>query len=178
MVDIIQAKRSQPSLSERFGQAFANAAQSGSQIIPEMLLGAKNAREENANIQDITGLNLSSIKDPKLRQNFVEHSLRSREAADKLRGAQQEKVATIKQGLQTIEHMQDLLKGGNLGRGSAISGFISPGVDYDRAQYAQLGRSLIPLVAANVQIRNKQEFDEYKQIMSTSFCKFTQHTSS
>jgi hypothetical protein len=35
-----------------------------------------------------------------------------------------------------------------------------------RAQFEQLGKSLIPLVAAGVPVRNKQEFEKYSKIIT------------
>ena len=79
---------------------------------------------------------------------------------------QQEKDQRLKTGLGTIDQMRELLKGGNLGFGSGLMGLFSEDKRRDRAQYEQLGRSLIPLVAAGVPIRNQREFEEYSKIIT------------
>src|SRR5688572_29080675 len=55
-------------------------------------------------------------------------------------------------GLGTIRAMRDIAEKGNIGRGSAFLGFFPTETAEDRSQYAQLGKSLIPLVAAGVPI--------------------------
>lgn len=79
---------------------------------------------------------------------------------------QMEKIKNLEMGIETIDQMRGLLKKGNLGRFSAASGIFSGEVRKDRASYEQLGRSLIPLVAAGVPIRNQREFDEYKKVLT------------
>ncbi len=77
-----------------------------------------------------------------------------------------EKKDTLKYGLETLNVMKDIKEKGNLGRGSAVKGFFGGQAAKDRAEYEQLGRSLIPLVAAGVPIRNQREFDEYKKVLT------------
>jgi len=79
---------------------------------------------------------------------------------------QMEKIKSLEMGLGTIDQMREVLKRGKLGRGSALSGFFSGDVRRDRAEYEQLGRSLIPMVAAGVPIRNQREFEEYKKVLT------------
>ena len=79
---------------------------------------------------------------------------------------QMEKIKSIEMGLGTIDQMRSILKKGNLGRGSAFSGLFSEDVRRDRAQYEQLGRSLIPLVSTGMRVTNKNEFEEYKKVLT------------
>ena len=69
-------------------------------------------------------------------------------------------------GLNTINEMRNILKKGNVGRGSAIMGFFPGETQKDRAELEQLGKSLIPLVAAGVPIRNQKEFEEYRKTIT------------
>ena len=76
---------------------------------------------------------------------------------------QNEKFET---GLDVIKGMKELVAKGNLGRGSAFLGLFGGEVAKDRAEYEQLGKSLIPLVAAGVPVRNQKEFEEYKKVIT------------
>ena len=78
--------------------------------------------------------------------------------ADKLKGNQQEKIAPLEAGLETIQKMRQISQGNNLGRGSAALGFFGGQTAQDRAMYSQLGKSLISL-ASNIPIRNQKEFE-------------------
>ena len=79
---------------------------------------------------------------------------------------QLEKIKSLELGLGTIGQMREILQRNRLGRGSSLSALFSGEVRKDRAEYEQLGRSLIPLVAAGVPIRNQREFDEYKKVLT------------
>lgn len=79
---------------------------------------------------------------------------------------QMEKIKSLEMGLGTIDQMKEIVKRGKLGRGSSFSGLFSGDVRRDRAEYEQLGRSLIPLVSSGVPIRNQREFEEYKKILT------------
>ncbi len=70
----------------------------------------------------------------------------------------QEKIAPLQGAMQTIEDMRGLKNKGNLGRGSQILGMFDPDVRKDRAEYSQLGKSLISF-ASSIPIRNKAEFE-------------------
>jgi len=78
--------------------------------------------------------------------------------AEKLRGNQQEKIAPLQAGLETIQKMRQISQGNNLGRGSSALGFFGGQTAQDRAMYSQLGKSLISL-ASNIPIRNQREFE-------------------
>lgn len=76
---------------------------------------------------------------------------------------QNEKFET---GLDVIKGMKELVAKGNLGRGSGFFGLFGGETAKDRAEYEQLGKSLIPLVAAGVPVRNQKEFEEYKKVIT------------
>lgn len=76
---------------------------------------------------------------------------------------QNEKFET---GIETIKGMRDILAKGNLGRGSGFLGLFGGETAKDRAEYEQLGKSLIPMVAAGVPVRNQKEFEEYKKVIT------------
>jgi hypothetical protein len=76
---------------------------------------------------------------------------------------QNEKFET---GLDVIKAMRELKDKGNLGRGSSFMGLFGGQTTKDRAEYEQLGKSLIPLVAAGVPIRNQKEFEEYRKVIT------------
>lgn len=69
-------------------------------------------------------------------------------------------------GLDTIEQMRAVIARGNTGRGSGLKGIFGGEAAQDRQQLAQLGTSLIPLVAAGVPIRNQKEFEQYRKIIT------------
>lgn len=74
-------------------------------------------------------------------------------------------------GLQTLDQMKELITKGNIGTSLGIGALGNPfrnlgETGRDRENFTQLGRSLIPLVAAGVPIRNQREFDEYKKTIT------------
>jgi len=79
---------------------------------------------------------------------------------------QLEKQQKFKTGLETIQAMREIAAKKNIGRGSGILGFFPGETAKDRAEYEQLGKSLIPIVAAGVPIRNQKEFEEYKKTIT------------
>jgi hypothetical protein len=79
----------------------------------------------------------------------------------------EEDVGRFKTGLETINQMREIAGKKNIGRGSGVWGTLFGGeTAEDSAEFAQLGKSLIPLVAAGVPIRNQREFDEYKKVIT------------
>ena len=76
-------------------------------------------------------------------------------------------------GLQTLDQMRELITKGNIGTNLGVGALGNPFRDLgetgrDRENFVQLGRSLIPLVAAGVPIRNQREFDEYKKTITNA----------
>lgn len=83
---------------------------------------------------------------------------------------QLEKIKLMETGLGTIERMKELLSSAG-GWTSNLSGKLQSLIpnseaQRDRAELESLGRSLIPLVAAGVPIRNQKEFEEYRKIIT------------
>lgn len=100
-----------------------------------------------------------------LNQSFG--ALTERATAKNLAETKQKKDTSelFQTGLQTIASMREVRDRGNLGRGSGFYGWFGGDTARDRAEYEQLGKSLIPVVAAGVPIRNQKEFDEYKKVL-------------
>lgn len=105
-----------------------------------------------------------------LGQGFQQGMSRSQEFAEKMKlqesKKKQEDTQKFSTGLETIEQMRSILSRGNVGRGSSLMGFFPGATQRDRGELEQLGKSLIPLVAAGVPIRNQKEFEEYKKIIT------------
>lgn len=82
---------------------------------------------------------------------------------------QLEKIKTLETGLGTIEKMRELLPFAGGFTSSPMNQIQSlfPGeTQKKRSELESLGRSLIPLVAAGVPIRNKSEFEEYSKTIT------------
>lgn len=77
--------------------------------------------------------------------------------------ADQEKFVT---GLDIIGKMREVVDRGRTGRGSGFFGMFGGDTARDRQELEQLGKSLIPLVAAGVPIRNQKEFEEYRKTIT------------
>lgn len=84
--------------------------------------------------------------------------LASSKKKEELNTKRQEKLLPLQGALQSLEDMRSIKKKGNLGRGSGITGLFSEDVRRDRAEYSQLGKSLIQF-ASSIPIRNKAEFE-------------------
>lgn len=82
---------------------------------------------------------------------------------------QLEKIKMMETGLGTIERMRELLPfaGGWTSDPLMKLKSLVPGeTQKGRAELESLGRSLIPIVAAGVPIRNQREFDEYRKVIT------------
>lgn len=80
MVQIIPEFR-RPSLSDQFGEAFAGIGKTASEEIPQHFLN----KRENKALSGLIGKDISDIRDPQMRQKFVDMALRKEEAAEKAR---------------------------------------------------------------------------------------------
>lgn len=69
-------------------------------------------------------------------------------------------------GLDIIGGMREIASKKNIGKFSSVLGAFPGETQKDRAEFEQLGKSLIPLVAAGVPIRNQKEFEEYKKVIT------------
>lgn len=81
MVQIIPEFR-RPSLSDQFGEAFAGVGKAASEEIPQHFLN----KRENKSLSDLIGKDISDIRDPHLRQKFVDMALQRENQAAKLKG--------------------------------------------------------------------------------------------
>jgi hypothetical protein len=151
MVQIIQEKR-QPKFGELLGRGLAGAAETAALGIPKLM----GERKENKYLSELTGLDFDAVQDPETRKGLMQSFLKRKET-DK------EKFST---GLETIQKMREIAGKKNIGRLSSIPGFFPGETAKDRAEFAQLGTSLIPLVAAGVPIRNQKEFEQYRKVIT------------
>lgn len=101
------------------------------------------------------GLDVEGLS-PEMKKIVVSELMKGRGA-----GKGEDKMQAAQAGLETVNRMRELGKTGHLG--PKISqmgglGFLSADVRRDRAEYEQLGKSLIQLASA-IPIRNQQEFN-------------------
>ena len=187
MVQIIQRSQREPSIAERFAESFGSGIGAGinqrmAELHSEKLEAQKQKksdeflREENEVVKNLIGKDISGIRDPKVRQEFISSALQGENI--KLSGEQniqqkmmqlmadqsekdqkkQQEIAPYKSGLDTLARMRQLRSAGNLGRASSALGFLDSDVRKDRGEYEQLGKSLISL-ASTIPIRNQREFE-------------------
>lgn len=135
-------------------------AQSLGQVTPSIFqtLSDRQALQgENEAIERLTGQNLSGLS-PDIKKEFIKSMIG-------LKGAKtQEKQKSIETGLGTIKRMRELIS--SAGPSNMIQSFLGGPQREERAELQALGRSLIPLVASGVPIRNQKEFDEYRKIIT------------
>ena len=160
MVTIIDEYR-EPTVGERFGKAFSNLGQAAGREIPKFLLEKENKKQQaiqEKNKQDREDYVQQQKFSHELNLQKEKYGFEDASKASKLRGENQEKIAPLQAGLQAIADMRKIGSKGNLGRGSAIGGYFGGETAKDRAEYEQLGKSIISL-ASNIPIRNKAEFE-------------------
>jgi len=75
-----------------------------------------------------------------------------------------EKEHALNVGLETIDKMRSLIP--SAGPSNYLSSLLGGETRKNRAELETLGRSLIPLVAAGVPIRNQKEFEEYRKTIT------------
>lgn len=157
MVQIIQ----QPQ-RKNFGQQFAESVGAMGQQLPDIFgdiiqkrEGKERRSKENEALKRF-GIDLSDVEDPDLRKTIVQNSM-------KQKASDQEKFST---GLNILDEMQSIVDKGDIGFGSQVMGFFGGDTARQRSEFEQLGKSLIPIVAAGVPIRNQREFDEYKKVIT------------
>jgi hypothetical protein len=166
-LDVIPAGT--PSFSEQIGQVLGQAGQGFGQGLSAGLQQHLQAKESKKQLSALspylrqTGMSEEDIN------SFVESGLPI-ELGVKLVEMQakkkQEDLGKFETGLQTIQHMRDIVNTGNIGRGTSITRLFGGKDARAAAEYEQLGTSLIPLVAAGVPIRNQKEFDQYRKILT------------
>ena len=154
MVQILDRPPRNPSTGERFAEAFGNMGQQ----IP----GLAGQYAENEAIKHLIGQDLSGLS-PDLKREFIKTHVTGK--AQK----QLEKENALQLGLGTINKMRELMSSVGGWTSSPLTKLKSlvPGeTQKQRAELESLGRSLIPLVAAGVPVRNQREFDEYRKIIT------------
>lgn len=156
MVQIIERPET---AGQRLARGLHGAATTGASQVSQMLMQRQQQEAENEAIKRLTGKDVGGLP-PELKQEFVKGFISKKESKEA------EKREMIKVGLDTVGQMRQVLSKGNLGRGSAITGFFGGETAQDREHYKALGRSLIPIIAAGVPIRNQKEFEEYRSIIT------------
>lgn len=156
MVEIIEENRPK-SFSERLLSGVGRAASEASTEIPrffgqKMLEQERKARQvrESEQLSKLIGQDVTDIQDPNIKKAIVENLLKGQ--------AKKPDMGKYLSGLETIQRMRKLGETGKLGRGSKAFGFFGGPVAKNRAEYEQLGKSLIQL-ATTIPIRNQMEFE-------------------
>lgn len=147
-----------PGIGQSLAEGLGLAAQ---EAIPNIANLFQQKKEDEA-LKKVTGKDFSGIS-PEMKKILLQSMVSSH--ANK----QQEKTNALNVGLKTIQEMRNLKESGYLGtklNPSNLLGLATEKGRSTRAEYETLGRSLIPLVAANVAIRNQKEFDEYRKIIT------------
>ena len=169
MVQILAPKH-HPSFSEKlglnnigkqFGEGFTSGVELSLDRKDEMRQEAKKAKEAQVKAERDyeNALNLKKYEyEQKKEIEGLKGQRKGDEADIKNRKELQEKIMPFQNGLETINEMRNLIKGGNLGLGSEFLSVLNPEARKDRAKYEQLGKSLISL-ASNIPIRNQKEFE-------------------
>ena len=156
------------SSADRFAEAFSNASNSLAENVPKHFMQQEAKKNKNEQLNEFLGTDVSNLPEDfqklayqaKLQQQNQAAQLEGKnvQAKEKQQQELREKIAPFEAGLQTIKQMRQIGKAGNLGRGSSVLGFFGGQTAKDRAQYEQLGKSLISL-ASTIPIRNKSEFE-------------------
>lgn len=152
MVQIIEE---QPSFAQIMARGGGKATGNFASSVLQQHMANKSMSQENETLKRM-GLDLAGVKDPELRKILAQGSM-------KKKTDDTEKFST---GMDVLQQMRQVAARGKIGRGSSIMGFFPGETARDRAEFEQLGKSLIPIVAAGVPIRNQREFDEYKKVIT------------
>lgn len=155
MVNVLPQIQRQPSFKEQLGSSLGQTAGATLSSAFQGMSERARMKKENEALKGL-GIDVTGIRDPDLRKEIVK-------AGVKQKADQHEQFET---GIETLDKMEEILSKGNLGRGSALFGIFGGETAQDRSEYEQLGKSLIPLVAAGVPIRNQREFEEYKKTLT------------
>lgn len=125
---LILPERRNPGFKERLLSGAGSAAQQGSQLIPQMLMG----RQENETIKNLTGQDVSGLS-PDLKKTFFEKSL----------GQKENKQQNLHQISSTLDRMESLIPESGIG----MSGALNPSdkASFNRGEFSSLQASLIPL---------------------------------
>jgi hypothetical protein len=148
MVQIINEQR-EPSFSEKFGRALNFASRESVNQIPQLLMNLQQQRQQQEAFKNLGMPEGFSFLPEEMQKILLTQSSKTK-IDDNQKNA--------KAGLNALQRMKDLLSTKNLGVLSKTFGLFSPEVRRNRAEFEQLGKSLIPL-ASNIPIRNQAEFE-------------------
>lgn len=150
MVQIIESNRP-ASFSEKLLGGVQGGIDKGIDQFSKHIQGQelkKKMMAENEQIKNLTGKDISGIQDPKIRQQIVQ---------DLMKGDKKDpRMGQLQTGLSTVQKMRNIGKRNNLGK-TLTRGVFGGEQAKDRAEYEQLGKSLISL-ASTIPIRNQLEF--------------------
>jgi hypothetical protein len=154
MVTVIQEPESYGSqMGRALGGSIGELAAGYGQRLSQQ---RQQSREDEA-IKRLTGQDVSGLS-PEMKKIFVQNMMKKKE----------DKRTMMQTGLQTLDKMEMIKNRGNIGRGAHAKTWLpfTGETRRDVAEYEQLGKSLIPLVAAGVPVRNQKEFEEYKKTIA------------
>ncbi len=152
---MVQILEDQPSFASQLMKSNMNAASAFAKEFMGERTKKKEFEQENEALKKY-GIDLTNVRDPDIRKLITQGVMKKKEPDT-------EKFST---GLDVIGKMRDIAAKKNIGRGSSFMGFFPGETARDRSEFEQLGKSLIPIVAAGVPIRNQREFDEYKKVIT------------
>ena len=147
--------QSQSSFMDQLGSGIGAGLAAGIQSSSENFARQVRTQEENEALKRF-GLDLSGVSDPDIRKSLIQNTMKKK-VEDK---------QNFSFAVDTLNLMKSIVDRGKIGRGSGITKYFSSDVARDSAEFESLGRSLIPMVAAGVPIRNQKEFEEYKKIIT------------
>lgn len=142
MVQIIEENRPK-SKAEMFSQAFGALGQTGAQAVSQHFAQKEQQKAqqmqmqaENEQIQALSGMDISGIQDPKMRQQIVAEALKGRSAE-----------SHKKAGLETSVNALNKLKSMVGQKGIGLSGAINPSAEarHNRGEFQSLQSALMPL---------------------------------
>jgi hypothetical protein len=138
-------------LAEQFGEQFKNVRDPR---IQQLMLQNEYEKKRTENQNQF---NREKFAHEEKITNLRDQA-KAQQETNKLKNADSEKLNNLESGLETIARMKEIGQGNRLGIGSKLRSFVSPKTQKDRAEYEQLGKSLISL-ASNIPIRNQREFE-------------------
>lgn len=156
MVQIIDEIR-KPSFSDQLFSGLSRASNEASTELPKFFGQRMLQERENEGLQRLTGQDFSGIP-LELKKEFIKAHVTGKMQK------QLEKENSLQIGLETIKRMRSLIR--SAGPSNFIGGLFGGETTKNRAELEALGRSLIPLVAAGVPIRNQKEFEEYRKVIT------------
>lgn len=166
MPNLQQMNPGTPSISQELAHNLGSGIGGGlSHTLQSHLQAKKNKSALSAFTPYLKQSGMSEEDIDSFVNSGLEPAIAEKVVAAQLR-KKQEDLGKFETGLQTISQMRDVLKRGRLGRGTGVTRLFGAGDARDAAEYEQLGKSLIPVVAAGVPIRNQKEFEEYKKVLT------------